>query len=250
MLALLRERSSFKPNPTKRTATQDFRSTEHIAQPSKMPMVFPESSFHREVRLQQEVTICFVCSPSPLSEAMQISVVQPTNESVPSAGDNLLAKVKKDFEALGSALDSGNLDEAKNAFSQLQKDATSQDGKNDPVSDAIESLGTALDSGDLKSAQEDYAEIKKAMTQEPPPGRPDGQPGGDRGAKGAPPAGGSSTSNKTYDPKDTNKDGTVAEEEFEYDLAHPQEVRTKESESPTADSTANDAAGGMIDIQA
>ena len=179
---------------------------------------------------------------------MQISGVHSSSASVQSvAGSNPLAKVKKDFEALGSALDSGNLDEAKKAFAQLQKDAPSQGGKNNPLSDTIESLGKALDSGDLKSAQEAYGKIKKAMSQRPPAG---GQGAGAGGANGASGPGGGSSSNKTYDPKDTNKDGTVSVmEEIVYDLAHPQEAKKGQPAPQATQSTANGAAGGMIDIQ-
>jgi Ca2+-binding EF-hand superfamily protein len=61
------------------------------------------------------------------------------------------------------------------------------------------------------------------------------------GAQGAPPSGGAtggaqasngastSSSNKTYDKKDANKDGTVsAQEELNYDLKHPGEVTEKD----------------------
>ncbi len=179
---------------------------------------------------------------------MQISVVQSGSGSLQQVnGGNPFAKVKQDFENLGSALDSGNLTDAKKAFAQLQKDAPSQGGKNSPLSDTIESLGKALDSGDLKSAQDAYAKIKKAMSQKPPAGGP----GGNRGASGASGPGGGSPSNKTYDVKDTNKDGTVsAQEEYDYELTHPQEAKKGQATSQATDSTANGAVGETINIQA
>ena len=155
------------------------------------------------------------------------------------SGSNPFAKLKQDFEALGSALDSGNLTDAKKAFAQLQKDAPSQGGKKNPLSDTIDSLGKALDSGDLKGAQDAYGKIKEAMSQKPPTG---GQGGG---------ADGGSSSNTTYAVKDTNKDGTVSSmEEFVYDLAHSQQAKKGQSTQATSNSTANGVAGETIDIQA
>ena len=167
------------------------------------------------------------------------------------SGSNRFAKVKQDFEALGSALDSGNLTDAKKAFAQLQKDAPSQGGGKNPLSDTIDSLGKALDSGDLKGAQDAYGKIKEAMSQKPPTGGQAGGAGGARGASGASGAGGGSSSNKTYDVKDTNKDGTVsAMEEFVYDLAHSQQAKKGQSTQATSNSTANGVAGETINIQA
>ena len=170
------------------------------------------------------------------------------------SGSNPFAKVKQDFDALGSALDSGNLTDAKKAFAQLQKDAPSQGGKKNPLSDTIDSLGKALDSGDLKGAQDAYGKIKEAMSQKQPTGGQGGGAGGAGGASGASGAGGGSSSNKTYDVKDTNKDGTVsAMEELVYDLAHSQQAKNgqlTQATQATSNSTANGVAGETIDIQA
>jgi hypothetical protein len=160
---------------------------------------------------------------------MSISSISSSVNSFQTNQANVFAQVKKDFDNLGSALESGNLSDAKKAFAQLQKDAPSQSGKdNNPMSSAIESLGKALDSGDIQGAQEIYKKIQGMMSQGPPAG-------GAEGAKG-PPAGGSgdtkssgsninviSQSNSTvYDKRDTNKDGTVsAQEAIEYALKHP-----------------------------
>jgi hypothetical protein len=56
---------------------------------------------------------------------------------------------------------------------------------------------------------------------QPPAGGP--PPGG--GAKGAGASGGSASSNKVYDSRDTNKDGTVSyQEQVEWDQKHPEEA--------------------------
>ena len=151
-------------------------------------------------------------------------------------GSDRFAKMKQSFENLGSALDSGNLSDAKDALAQLEKNAPAQGGqKNNPLSAKIETLNKAVDSGDLKAAQDAYADIKKTMSQGPRGGG--GRAGGASGPPpgGAHPSGGgdkasgtasSSDSNTVYDKKDANKDGTVSwKEEQDYDLKHPDEAK-------------------------
>ena len=61
---------------------------------------------------------------------------------------NPMAQMKQNFDDLGSALSSGNIDDAKKAFAKLQKNAPSGgDGK---TPSEIDDLKKALDSGDLK----------------------------------------------------------------------------------------------------
>ena len=179
---------------------------------------------------------------------MQINSVQlGAGSGQQVSGSNFLAKVKQDFEALGSALDAGNLTDAKKAFAQLQKDAPSQGDKNNPLSDTIASLGKDLDSGDLKSAQADYAKIKKRCRKSR---RGQGRRAA-RGANGASGAGGGSQSNKTYDVRDTNKDGVVsAQEELDYEMTHPTAAKNSQSTPQTTASTTNGSAGETINIQA
>jgi hypothetical protein len=168
---------------------------------------------------------------------MQITSVSNLSYQ-PAGGVESFAKMKQLFQNLGSALESGNLSDAKNAMAQLQKNAPAQAGNgNNPISAKIEKLSQALDSGDLKTAQDAYADIKKTMSQRPPAGG--GRAGG---AGGAPPNGAkqssgasdSSSSNKVYDKKDLNKDGTVsAEEEILYSIKHPGEATTPSTTAKT-----------------
>jgi hypothetical protein len=151
---------------------------------------------------------------------MQINSL--TSSPFPATGSgNPFAKIKQSFEKLGSALDSGDLSEAKKALAQLQQNAPAQAGAaNNPLSKKIETLSKAVDSGDLKGAQDAYADIKKTMSRRPPAGAD--RAGGP--AAGAAPSGGAadnsakilssvsdtSSSNKAYDKKDANKDGKVS----------------------------------------
>jgi hypothetical protein len=158
---------------------------------------------------------------------MSISAIS-SGSSFQMPDSTKMAQMQKDFSDLGSALSSGNLDDAKKAYAQLQKDAPVGGDSKNPMSSDIASLGKALDSGDLKGAQKAYSDIQQKMSQGPPAG---GTP------KGAPPQGAqtdtvqlssqasakSTTSdNKVYEKKDTNNDGTVSiAEELAYDQAHP-----------------------------
>jgi hypothetical protein len=136
-------------------------------------------------------------------------------------------QMKKNFDALGSALSSGNLDDAKKAFAEIQKNAP-KDGK---TPSEIADLQKALDSGDVKAAQQAYSKIQQKMSQGrsqggPPQGEQASQGGqGDTvtlSSKSSGSQSSSSSSNQTYDKKDANKDGTVsAPEELTYDIAHP-----------------------------
>jgi hypothetical protein len=137
-----------------------------------------------------------------------------------------MAHMKKNFDALGSALSSGNLDDAKKAFAEIQKNAP-KDGK---TPSEITDLQKALDSGDLQSAQQAYSKIQQKMSQGRPQGGPPqgGQPSqGGQGdtvtlsSKSSGSQSSNSSSNQTYDKKDANKDGTVSiQEELTYDFAH------------------------------
>jgi hypothetical protein len=158
---------------------------------------------------------------------------------------NSMANFKKDFEAIGEALKSGDLAAAKKAYAQLQNDAPSKTDGSDPIGKMMEALSKAIDSGDLQSAQDQYAKIQEELSKKPPAGGQDGA-GGAKGGGG--PAGG--PIEDVYDAKDTNKDGAVsAQEELVYDLKHPQASQNS-STTQTSASSSNTAVGESIDLQA
>jgi ribosomal protein S20 len=185
---------------------------------------------------------------------MQISSIG--NSSFPPAGAvESIANIKQSIQKLGSALESGNLSDAKDALAQLKKNAPAQAGKdNDPIRSKIETLSKAVDSGDLKAAQQAYADVKKTISQQrPAAGGPQARGPGGAPPRGAPPGGakksssaaGSSSSNKVYDKRDSNKDGTVSElEKLDYRLKHPEEASNS---SATAKS---DSKSGTINVVA
>lgn len=171
---------------------------------------------------------------------MSISAISAGSTSQMS-GSNLMAQMKQNFDDLGSALSSGNLDDAKKAFAKLQKNAPS--GGNGKNPSEIDDLKKALDSGDLKGAQEAYSKIQDKMSQGPPAGAPA------KGVVQSEPVDTvqlssaksdsqtSSTDSKTYDKMDLNKDGKVtAMETMEYNLAHANDTSSATATTDSANS--------------
>jgi hypothetical protein len=77
-------------------------------------------------------------------------------------------QIQSDFQALQSALQSGNVSSAQTAYSALQKDApelfqSSSSSSTNPLSSALSSLGTALQSGNLSDAQTAMASLTQAL---------------------------------------------------------------------------------------
>lgn len=178
---------------------------------------------------------------------MSISAISAGSTSQMS-GSNPMAQMKQNFDDLGSALSSGNIDDAKKAFAKLQKNAPSGgDGK---TPSEIDDLKKALDSGDLKGAQEAYSKIQEKMSQGPPAGGqpPSGPPPGEPkdtvelSSKGTASTT-SSSDTKTYDKMDTNKDGTVtAQERLEYLMTQGTDTTASSSTGDAASSSSKNSA--------
>jgi hypothetical protein len=175
---------------------------------------------------------------------MSISAVSGSTSTY-QPDQSKMEQMKKSFDALGSALKSGNLEDAKKAFADLKKNAPSQGaGGNDPMSKDMDAVQKALDSGDVKGAQEAFSKIQEKMSQGPPQGAPaGGKPQGSQQdtvslsseAKDA----ASSSNSTSYDKMDANQDGTVtAQERLEYLMSHAKESDSSTSDSGTTDSTA------------
>ncbi len=98
------------------------------------------------------------------------SLSSATNVYQPGAPQYTL---RKDLNALKSALGSGNLSNAQAAFSTLEKDnpnfvrrmeAGNGAGQNNTVSSAFQSLQNALQSGDLNGAQSAFSSFTQALS--------------------------------------------------------------------------------------
>lgn len=185
---------------------------------------------------------------------MQISSVSQSSIQ-PTGGSENANKMRQLFQKLGSALESGNQADAKEALAQIQKNAppqASQDSNN-PMATKMAALSKAVESGDMTAAKTAFADIKEAMSQRPQApaggaragggGKPSGPPPGGGGAKSASGASSSSSSNTTYDVKDTNKDGTVsAAEELQYALQHPDAAKSTDA------SASGSSVGSKVDL--
>jgi soluble cytochrome b562 len=190
---------------------------------------------------------------------MSISAVSGS-ASIYQPDQSKMEQMKKSFDALGSALQSGNLDEAKKAFAELKKNAPSQGaGGDDPMSKDMDAVQKALDSGDVKGAQEAFAKIQEKMSQGPPKGAPaGGKPQGSQqdtvslsSAAKAAQSGSSSSTSTSYDKMDANQDGTVTDQErYEYQKAHPKESDSSTSTSTTAQSLSSALQKAAVDAYA
>ena len=180
---------------------------------------------------------------------MSISAISSSSATYQPSLTNSMKQMKQNFDDIGKALQSGNLDDAKKAYAELQKNMPSK-GSNNKTPAEMESLGKALDSGDISAAKDAYSKVQQKMSQGPPAGgKPSGGP-----PKGAPPKGakgggqgkgassGSSSSNKTYDKMDANKDGTVSEmERLEYTLKHPKDTSDDSKSSSSVNASSSSA---------
>jgi len=81
-----------------------------------------------------------------------------------SSYTNPFAKIKEDFQDIGTALQSGSLSDAQAAYETLQSDTTSESSdSSNPMNKDIESLGSALESGNLADAQKVLSKIEQHL---------------------------------------------------------------------------------------
>jgi outer membrane protein assembly factor BamD (BamD/ComL family) len=101
---------------------------------------------------------------------MTVSSISSQTDLYPTTGAQ--NSFRKDFKALQSALQSGDLSSAQQAFTALQKDnpnfAQAMSGSNsssqtNPVSTAFQSLQSALQSGNLSGAQSAFTSLTQAL---------------------------------------------------------------------------------------
>lgn len=182
---------------------------------------------------------------------MSVSGISSSLYTLQGNQSNCLAQIRKDFESLGSALQSGDLSDAKKAFARLQQGIASQGGNSgNPMSSDLETLGTALDSGDIEAAQEAYNSILAKLSQGPQgsaEGKRAAAPGdavtlsGDNAA--------AKSSSTVYDVRDSNQDGFVSfQEEVEYAFKHPGETVNSRQTSKASDNSGG--VGNILNIKA
>jgi hypothetical protein len=111
---------------------------------------------------------------------MSISGISSDPTVSQNYASNPFQQVRKDFAALGKALQSGNVSDAQNAFATLQTDmqnigqsqnsqqavaSTQQAGANSQLDNDLNALSSALGNGDLQGAQKAFAAVQKDMQQ-------------------------------------------------------------------------------------
>ena len=96
---------------------------------------------------------------------MSISGITSVTNPNQTAYTSPFAQAKQDMQALGTALSSGNLSDAQQAYAQLQQNlpagATSQGSQNnDSTSGTLQSIGSSLQSGNISDAQQAFAKLQ------------------------------------------------------------------------------------------
>ena len=84
--------------------------------------------------------------------------VSSVSSSAVSSGAALHQQQRQNFNQLSQALQSGNLDAAKQAFSAITAKSSNAIDPNSPLG----KLGAALQSGDVKAAQDAFAALKSS----------------------------------------------------------------------------------------
>lgn len=82
------------------------------------------------------------------------------SQTTQSAGSSFFS----DFQELSSALQSGNLAQAQQAYNALTQNAPGA-MTNSPIATAMNNLGAALQSGNLQAAQQALSQVQQAMQQ-------------------------------------------------------------------------------------
>ena len=96
---------------------------------------------------------------------MSIAAVTSATNPVQAGYTSPFAQAKQDMQALGSALSSGNLSGAQQAFAQLQQNlpsggATPSSQNTDSAGQTIQNIGSALQSGNISDAQQAFAKLQ------------------------------------------------------------------------------------------
>ncbi|MBJ6725458.1 hypothetical protein [Geomesophilobacter sediminis] len=193
---------------------------------------------------------------------MTVSGISGTSIQFPSSTQ--MNQMKQNFDDLGTALKSGNLDDAKKALATLQQNAPAQaSDSNNPMAIDMKTLSNAINSGDLKTAQDTYSKIQSNQAKAPSGGsmpKPQGDTvtlssqaaasggkaaasGGQAKSSASASASSSSSSSltKTYDKMDANKDGKVSiKEELDYKAKHPDEKDSASTSSAKSETSTSE----------
>ncbi|SRR5208283_1620100 len=92
---------------------------------------------------------------------MSVSAISSSSGLSSAAWQNQIGQVQSDFQALGQALQSGNLTAAQQAYATLQQDLpASQSSSSTATNNPLSAIGQALQSGNLTAAQQAFAALR------------------------------------------------------------------------------------------
>lgn len=131
---------------------------------------------------------------------MAVSAVAPG--TLPQT--NPFAQTRQALSQLSSALQSGNLSAAQNAYNTLSSSPLAQNG---PFAQAIQQIGQDLQSGDIAGAQKALASLQQAASQQQAHGHHDHHRGGGGESEGAKDSSSSSSTSATTSTRDADGDG-------------------------------------------
>ncbi len=92
---------------------------------------------------------------------MSVSAISSSSGLMSTALQSQIGQVQSDFQALGKALQSGNLTVAQQAYATLQQDLpASQSSSSATSSNPLSAVGQALQSGNLTAAQQAFTALR------------------------------------------------------------------------------------------
>jgi len=103
---------------------------------------------------------------------MSISSVSASNNQYQTTNQTGYAQIAQNFQAIGTALQSGNLSSAQSALTTFQQSLPSNSsqtsnsqpfGKNSQANSDYQSMVSALQSGNLSSAQQSYSSLQSDL---------------------------------------------------------------------------------------
>jgi hypothetical protein len=91
---------------------------------------------------------------------MSVSAISSSSGLTPSAWQSQIGQIRSDFQALGKALQSGDLTAAQQAYATLQQDLPANQSSSTTGNNPLSAIGQALQSGDLTAAQQAFAALR------------------------------------------------------------------------------------------
>ena len=129
---------------------------------------------------------------------MAVSGISPSSQLPPQSAQSSQSDPQQLFSQLASAISSGNLTGAQQAYTQLTQSLGSNVNPNSPVGQALNQIGQELQSGSISGAQQALTSLQQQLqagqTGQASKGHHHHGGGGHRGGSSPPPASSSDSS--------------------------------------------------------